>query len=65
MVPGAAKSTASDSEPVLGITDRFPCSAQALVLLFPVLTTLAAIAARWYFGIALPGHLRRGAGEAP
>jgi len=42
-----------------------PIWAQLLLLAFPVLMGLAAIAALWYFGVTLPGHLGGGAGAAP
>jgi hypothetical protein len=42
-----------------------PIWAQTLLLLFPVFMGLAAIAALWYFGVTLPGHLGAGPGAAP
>jgi uncharacterized membrane protein len=42
-----------------------PAWVQTLLLLFPVFMTLAGIAALWYFGVTLPGHLGGGAGAAP
>jgi len=42
-----------------------PIWAQGLLLLFPVIATLASIAALWYFGITLPGHLGHGPSGAP
>lgn len=44
---------------------RAPILLQTLMLAFPVLWALAAIAAFWYFDITLPGHLGGGAGAAP
>jgi uncharacterized membrane protein len=38
---------------------------QTLLLLFPVFMILAGIAALWYFGVTLPGHLGAGAAGAP
>jgi uncharacterized membrane protein len=42
-----------------------PLWVQTLLLLFPVFMALAAIAALWYFGTTLPGHLGGGPGAAP
>jgi putative membrane protein len=42
-----------------------PLWAQGLLLVFPVVATLAAIAALWYFGVTLPGHLGGGPAAAP
>ncbi len=42
-----------------------PYWVQTLLLLFPVFAALAAIAALWYFGITLPGHLGGGPSTAP
>ena len=64
VVPGNVANTKApveDAKPVY----HFPIWAQSLVLLFPVVAGLAAIAAFWYFGITLPGHLGAGAGAAP
>jgi len=44
---------------------RAPIIVQTLMLAFPVLWALAAIAAFWYFDVTLPGHLGGGAGAAP
>ncbi len=44
---------------------RMPKVLQAAFLLFPVFIALAGIAAFWYFGVTLPGHLGGGAGAAP
>jgi uncharacterized membrane protein len=46
-------------------TYHIPSWVQIVVLLFPVFMALAAIAAFWYFGTTLPGHLGGGAGAAP
>lgn len=52
-------------------SDRFtstyhcPGWVQTLVLLLPLFATLAAIAAFWYFGTTLPGHLGGGPSAAP
>ena len=42
-----------------------PIWVQTLLLLFPVFMALAGIAALWYFGTTLPGHLGGGPGAAP
>jgi uncharacterized membrane protein len=44
---------------------HLPYWVQTVVLLFPVFMALAGIAAFWYFGVTLPGHLGAGAGAAP
>jgi uncharacterized membrane protein len=44
---------------------RLHWALQLVLLAFPVLMTCAAIAAFWYFGTTLPGHLGKGAGAAP
>lgn len=44
---------------------RVPYAWQVVMLAFPVLWALAAVAALWYFGVTLPGHLGGGAGAAP
>jgi uncharacterized membrane protein len=44
---------------------RAPLIVQTLMLVFPVLWALAAVAAFWYFDTTLPGHLGGGAGAAP
>jgi uncharacterized membrane protein len=44
---------------------RMPKLLQAILLVFPVFVALAGIAAFWYFGVTLPGHLGAGAGAAP
>lgn len=53
------------TEPALDLGPRCPGWVQAVVLLFPVFAALAALAAFWYFGVTLPGHLGAGAGAAP
>jgi uncharacterized membrane protein len=40
---------------------RMPSYVQVLVLAFPVIMALAGIAAWWYLGVTLPGHLTPGA----
>ena len=44
---------------------RMPILAQLIVLLFPVFMFLAGVAAFYYFGTTLPGHLGNGAAKAP
>ena len=44
---------------------RVPAALQLVMLAFPVLMTCAAVAAFWYFGSTLPGHLGNGPGKAP
>ncbi len=57
--------TTPTSNAAEGAAFRFPYWAQLLVLLFPVFATLAGIAAFWYFGTTLPGHLGAGPSKAP
>ncbi len=59
--------------PTAPVTGETPASggvhfaywAQAFVLFFPVFAALASIAAFWYFGITLPGHIGSGPANAP
>jgi len=44
---------------------RLHWALQIVLLVFPALMTCAAIAAFWYFGVTLPGHLGNGAAGAP
>jgi len=44
---------------------RVPIVLQLVMLAFPVMMVLAAVAAFWYFGVTLPGHLGNGAAGAP
>ncbi len=44
---------------------HMPKVVQGLLLLFPLFVALAGIAAFWYFGVTLPGHLGAGAANAP
>ncbi len=60
-VPVAAEAT-EDAE---AIAYHMPTVLQVLVLLFPVVLALASIAAFWYFGTTLPGHLGSGPSGAP
>jgi uncharacterized membrane protein len=64
VAPGAAAAPA-ESEPAAASEYRVPLWVHTLLLLFPVFMGLAAIAAFWYFGTTLPGHLGGGAGAAP
>jgi len=61
--PGAAPASEAPAPSPLAV--RMPYILQGLVLLFPVIVALAGIAALWYFGVTLPGHLGGGAGAAP
>jgi uncharacterized membrane protein len=62
-VPGAAAKAAPADAPVAKF--HLPYWVQTVMLLFPLFAGLAAIAAFWYFGVTLPGHLGGGAGAAP
>jgi putative membrane protein len=44
---------------------RVPVWVQTLLLIFPIVMALAGIAALWYFGTTLPGHLGTGPANAP
>ncbi len=62
VVPGAAPAPEpTTSEPSVHV----PYVLQALILVFPIAITLAGIAAFWYFGVTLPGHLGGGPSAAP
>lgn len=61
VVPG----TAPGATPSASSSYHCPSWVQVIVLLLPVFATLAAIAAFWYFGTTLPGHLGSGPGGAP
>jgi uncharacterized membrane protein len=67
--PVLAHAPAGASEPFDEIDTipsyHVPYWVQIAVLLFPVFMALAAVAAFWYFGVTLPGHLGAGAGAAP
>ncbi|MGC2035200.1 MAG: hypothetical protein WA761_07150, partial [Thermoplasmata archaeon] len=65
IVPGAAAPTPDPDELGAEIRYHVPRWVQGLVLLFPGVMGLAAIAAFWYFGVTLPAHLGAGAGAAP
>jgi uncharacterized membrane protein len=51
---------ASDATVVQEIRYRMPAYAHAIVLLFPIFMALAGIAAMWFLGTTLPGHLTPG-----
>jgi len=53
----------SSTSKILGY--RMPLLLQLMVLAFPIAAALASIAAFWYFGVTLPGHLGGGASAAP
>jgi len=63
-VASSAKSETPATGPVSAVY-HVPIWVQTLLLLFPVFMALAAIAAFWYFGTTLPGHLGQGPGAAP
>ncbi len=63
VIPGSVVGGSADPAPAPAY--HLPVWAQSLLLLFPVFMALAAIAALWYFGVTLPGHLGGGAGAAP
>ncbi|MGA8664038.1 MAG: DUF981 family protein [Thermoplasmata archaeon] len=66
VVPGGAPSASPSkdvTETELGY--HVPIWVQSLLLLFPIFMALAGIAALWYFGVTLPGHLGGGAAAAP
>ncbi|HEV2166862.1 MAG TPA: DUF981 family protein [Thermoplasmata archaeon] len=66
IVPAVASSTpASPSTEKSELAYHVPIWVQAVLLLFPVFMALAGIAALWYFGTTLPGHLGAGAAKAP
>jgi len=60
-----AGSAATEQPPAEETAFRMPKILQALVLMFPVIIALAGIAAFWYFGVTLPGHLGNGPSAAP
>ena len=62
VVPGATATSEADSP---APTFRMPYLLHALMLAFPVIIALAGIAALWYFGVTLPGHLGSGPANAP
>lgn len=65
MVPVGREPSAAPHETETPLHYHVPIWAQTLLLLFPVFMGLAAIAAFWYFGVTLPGHLGGGPGAAP
>ena len=65
VAPSVARSAPSTEEANTNLVSRFPIWAQTLVLFFPFVAALAAIAAFWYFDMTLPGHLGLGAAAAP
>ncbi|MGA7922669.1 MAG: DUF981 family protein [Thermoplasmata archaeon] len=65
IVPSSTAVTTVPEEKEASTQYHVPIWAQTLLLLFPVFMGLAAIAALWYFGVTLPGHLGAGAGAAP
>lgn len=64
VVPPTSAAVA-ESDPLTELKYRMPKVLQAVFLLFPVFIALAGIAAFWYFGVTLPGHLGGGAAAAP
>jgi uncharacterized membrane protein len=65
VVPGTVEATPPSVEGETKARYHLPYWVSVLVLLFPVFAGLAAIAAFWYFGVTLPGHLGTGAANAP
>jgi uncharacterized membrane protein len=65
VVPGAATPASPSAGASPSPTYHVPYWVQTVLLLFPLFAGLAAIAAFWYFGVTLPGHLGAGAGGAP
>lgn len=65
VVPGSVAAVAASTEGAPQPKYHVPIWVQSLLLLFPFFATLAAVAALWYFGVTLPGHLGAGAGAAP
>ena len=65
VVPGQTESSTDPRDHETRSSYHVPIWAQTLLLLFPIFMGLAAIAALWYFGVTLPGHLGAGAGGAP
>jgi len=63
LVPPGNKT--EDAPTVPAVVTRMPRVLQVLVLVFPVAMALAGIAALWFFGTTLPGHLGNGPGAAP
>jgi uncharacterized membrane protein len=61
-VVGSPKAEPTESS---GLHYGMPLVLQGIFLLFPIFMALAAVAALWYFGITLPGHLGTGPGGAP
>lgn len=64
VVPVGGSAASEESSPT-EMVYHMPKIIQALVLLFPIIIALAGIAAFWYFGVTLPGHLGAGAAGAP
>ena len=63
-VPATSQPETASTE-THGTVYHVPIWVQTILLLFPVFMALAGIAALWYFGVTLPGHLGAGAGAAP
>lgn len=57
--------TEEESSTTTTLKFRVPIVLQLIMLAFPVAMGLASIAAFWYFGTTLPGHLGNGAAGAP
>jgi uncharacterized membrane protein len=56
-----ASNTETPATSTTNLRYRMPIVLQAIVLAFPVIIALAGIAAWWYLGVTLPGHLTPGA----
>lgn len=66
-IPGSKAAEATEDEDSAKFTSpyRIPVLLQLVVLGFPLFMALAGIAAMWYFGVTLPGHLGGGPAAAP
>jgi uncharacterized membrane protein len=64
-VVGASKAGTTSGSSSGRLTYHMPYVLQGLLLVFPVAMALAGIAAFWYFGVTLPGHLGGGPSAAP
>jgi uncharacterized membrane protein len=65
LVGGGPDTSGYSSAPSDELPYHVPGWVQGALLLFPLFMGLASIAALWYFGITLPGHLGTGPSGAP
>jgi putative membrane protein len=65
VVPGTAPAEAPPAPPTSGSVFHMSYALQILVLVFPVVMALAGIAAFWFLGTTLPGHLGGGPAKGP